>query len=63
MFGIKGNLVKLISDEINAQTEALIDPTAINSLHEYKYCIGVIKGLETALEIFSEYLIEVEQDD
>lgn len=63
MFSIKGNLAKLISDEINTQTAALIDPTAINSLHEYKYCIGVIKGLETALELFNEYLIEVDRDD
>jgi hypothetical protein len=63
MFGNKGNLVKTINDEINAQTSVLTDPTGISTLEEYKYCVGVIKGLETALEIFNEILIDGERND
>ena len=60
MLGINGHLAKTITDEINTQMAILSDPTAISSLEDYKYYVGLIKGLETALEIFNQHLIEVD---
>ena len=60
MLGINGHLAKTITDEVNTQMAILSDPTAISSLEDYKYYVGFIKGLETALEILNQHLIEVD---
>ena len=60
MLGINGAVVQIIHNEINTQLAILSNPTSISSLEDYKYYVGLIRGLETALEIFNQHLIEVD---
>lgn len=57
------NLLEKITYEIDAYKIILTTPTAISSFEDYKYHVGLIKGLETAREIFNEHLIEIDKND
>ncbi len=63
MSRMNGAIVQIINNEINSQLAILSSPTSISSLEDYKYYVGVIRGLETALEIFNQHLIEVDKND
>ena len=54
------NLLVAIRNQIEEYKSLLANPSAISEIKDYKYYVGLIKGLETALEIFNQHLIEVD---
>ena len=54
------NLLVAIRNQIEEYKSFLVTPNAISEIKDYKYYVGLIKGLETALEIFNQHLIEVD---
>ena len=54
------NLLVAIRNQIEEYKSFLASPNAISEIKDYKYYVGLIKGLETALEIFNQHLIEVD---
>ena len=57
------NLLVAIQNQIEEYKCFLVNPSAISEIKDYKYYVGLIRGLETALEIFNQHLIEVDQND
>ena len=57
--GIIGN----IEAEIDRYRNILSDPASISTLEDYKYHVGVIAGLDIALELFNRHIIEVNNND
>ena len=57
--GVIGN----IEAEIDRYKNILSDPASISTLEDYKYHVGVIAGLDIALELFNRYIIEVNNND
>lgn len=52
-----------IEAEIDRCRSILSNPASISTLEDYKYHVGVITGLETALELFNRHIIEVNNND
>jgi hypothetical protein len=59
MSGVIGN----ISTEIDRYKNILSNPASISTLEDYKYHVGVIAGLDIALELFNRHIIEVNNND
>ena len=57
------DLVENITAEIERYKSILSNPTAISTLENYKYHVGVIAGLDIALELFNRHIIEVNNND
>jgi hypothetical protein len=57
--GVIGN----IEAEIDRYRSILSDPSSISTLEGYKYHVGVITGLDIALELFNRQVIEVNNND
>jgi hypothetical protein len=57
--GVIGN----IETEIDRYRSILSDPASISTLEDYKYHVGVIAGLDIALELFNRHIIEVNNND
>ena len=57
--GVIGN----IEAEIDRYRSILSDPASISTLEGYKYHVGVIAGLDMALELFNRHIIEVNNND
>jgi len=57
--GVIGN----IEAEIDRYKNILSDPASISTLEGYKYHVGVIAGLDIALELFNRHIIEVNNND
>jgi hypothetical protein len=57
--GVIGN----ISAEIDRYRSILSNPASISTLEDYKYHVGVIAGLDIALELFNRHIIEVNNND
>jgi len=57
--GVIGN----IEAEIDRYRSILSNPAAISTLEDYKYHVGVIAGLDIALELFNRHIIEVNNND
>jgi hypothetical protein len=56
-------LAENISAEIDRYKSILSNPAGISTLEDYKYHVGVIAGLDIALELFNQYIIEVNNND
>ena len=52
-----------ISAEIDRYKNILSHPVSISTLEDYKYHVGVITGLDIALELFNRHIIEVNNND
>lgn|GEM_PF-1119398 len=52
-----------ISAEIDRYKNILSNPASISTLEDYKYHVGVIAGLDIALELFNRHIIEVNNND
>ncbi|MCA9485623.1 MAG: hypothetical protein KC506_02150 [Nanoarchaeota archaeon] len=52
-----------MEDEIDRCRSILSNPASISTLEDYKYHVGVITGLETALELFNRHIIEINNND
>ena len=52
-----------ISAEIDRYKNILSNPASISTLENYKYHVGVIAGLDIALELFNRHIIEVNNND
>jgi len=73
MIGINYNIIKprsftpgvieKITSEIDKYKNILCDPLAISTLEGYKYHVGVITGLDIALELFNRHITEVNNHD
>ena len=57
--GVIGN----IEAEIDRYRSILSDPASISTLEDYKYHVGVIAGLDIALELFNRHIIEVNNNE
>lgn len=57
--GVIGN----IEAEIDRYRSILSNPASISTLEDYKYHVGVIAGLDIALELFNRYIIEVNNNE
>lgn len=57
--GVIGN----IEAEIDRYRNILSNPASISTLEDYKYHVGVIAGLDIALELFNRHIIEVNNND
>lgn len=57
--GVIGN----IEAEIDRYRSILSNPAGISTLEDYKYHVGVIAGLDIALELFNRHIIEVNNND
>ena len=57
--GVRGN----IEAEINRYRSILSNPASISTLENYKYHVGVIVGLDIALELFNRHIIELNNND
>ena len=57
--GVIGN----IEAEIDRYRSILSDPASVSTLEDYKYHVGVIAGLDIALELFNRHIIEVNDND
>ena len=56
-------IVENISAEIDRYKNILSNPASISTLEGYKYHVGVITGLDIALELFNRHIIEVNNND
>ena len=52
-----------IEAEIDRYRSILSNPASISTLEDYKYHVGVIAGLDIALELFNRYIIEVNNNE
>jgi hypothetical protein len=52
-----------IEAEIDRYRCILSNPASISTLEDYKYHVGLIEGLESALELFNRHIIEVNNND
>ena len=57
--GVIGN----IEAEIDKYKNILSNPASISTLEDYKYHVGVIAGLDIALELFNRHIIEVNNNE
>lgn len=57
--GVIGN----IEAEIDRYRSILSNPASISTLEDYKYHVGVIAGLDIALELFNRHIIEVNNNN
>lgn len=57
--GVIGN----IEGEIDRYRSILSNPASISTLEDYKYHVGVIAGLDIALELFNRHIIEVNNNE
>ena len=57
--GVIGN----IEAEIDRYKNILSNQASISTLEDYKYHVGVITGLDIALELFNRQVIEVNNND
>lgn len=57
--GVIGN----IEAEIDRYRSILSNPAGISTLEDYKYHVGVIAGLDIALELFNRHIIEANNND
>ena len=57
--GVIGN----IEAEIDRYRSILSNPASISTLVDYKFHVGVIAGLDIALELFNRHIIEVNNND
>ena len=57
--GVIGN----IEAEIDRYKNILSDPASISTLEDYKYHVGVIAGLDIAIELFNRDIIEVNNNE
>jgi len=57
------DIIGSISAEIEKYKDILSNPSAICSLEGYKYHVGVIAGLDIALELVGKHIIEVNNND
>ncbi|MGL5713659.1 MAG: hypothetical protein ACRCX2_11620 [Paraclostridium sp.] len=57
--GVIGN----IEAEIDRYRSILSNPASISTLEDYKYHVGVIAGLDIALELFNKHIIEVNNNE
>jgi len=57
--GVIGN----IEAEVDRYKNILSDPASISTLEDYKYHVGVIAGLDIAIELFNRHIIEVNNND
>lgn len=57
--GVIGN----IEAEIDRYRSILSNPASISTLEDYKYHVGVIAGLDIALELFNRHIIEVNNNE
>lgn len=57
--GVVGN----IEAEIDRYRSILSNPASISTLEDYKYHVGVIAGLDIALELFNRHIIEVNNNE
>lgn len=57
--GVIGN----IEVEIDRYRSILSNPASISTLEDYKYHVGVIAGLDIALELFNRHIIEVNNNE
>ena len=57
--GVIGN----IEAEIDRYKNILSNQASISTLEDYKYHVGVIAGLDIALELFNRHIIEVNNND
>lgn len=55
--------MEVIHTEIEKYKNVLSNPTSISSFENYKYHVGVIVGLDIALELFNQHVIEVHNHD
>jgi hypothetical protein len=56
-------IIGRVKTELENQAEAVTAGVNINSFDDYKQHIGVIQGLELALEIIDEILTENDEED
>jgi hypothetical protein len=56
-------IIGRVKTELENQAEAVTAGVNINSFDDYKQHIGVIQGLELALEIIDEILTEDDEED
>ena len=52
-----------IEAEIDRYRSILSNPASISTLEDYKYHVGVIAGLDIALELFNRHIIEVNNNE
>ena len=57
--GVIGNM----EAEIDRYRSILSNPARISTLEDYKYHVGVIAGLDIALELFNRHIIEVNNNE
>jgi hypothetical protein len=57
--GVIGN----IEAEIDRYKNILSNQASISTLEDYKYHVGVITGLDIALELFNRHIIEVNNNN
>ena len=57
--GVVGN----IEAEVDRYRSILSNPASISTLEDYKYHVGVIAGLDIALELFNRHIIEVNNNE
>jgi hypothetical protein len=63
MKDIIGEIIGRVKTEINDQAEAVTAGVNINSFDDYKQNIGVIQGLQLALDIVNEILTEDDENN
>ena len=56
-------VVEKITAEIERYKSILCNPASISTLEDYKYHVGVIAGLDLALELFNRHITEVNNDE
>jgi len=56
-------IIGRVKTELENQAEAVTAGVNINSFDDYKQHIGVIQGLELALEIINEILTEDDEEE
>lgn len=56
-------VIRNIEAEVDRYRSILSNPAGISTLEDYKYHVGVITGLDIALELFNRHIIEVNNND
>ena len=60
---LKANFLESIGAEIDRYRSIVSDPSNISTFADYKYHVGVIAGLNIALELFNRHIIEVNNNE
>ena len=63
MKDIISEIIGRVKTEIKDQAEAVTAGVNINSFDDYKQSIGIIQGLQLALDIVNEILTEDDEDN